>query len=245
MTDRLTIATWNINSVRLRLPIVEKLILEHAPDVICLQETKCPNGNFPLSALARLGYSHIALNGQKGYHGVATISRRPFLDEDRVDYCAMGDSRHVVTGIEFAGSRFALHNFYVPAGGDEPDPGINDKFAHKLAFLDEMQTRLADEQGTRMVVGDLNVAPYEHDVWSHKKLLKVVSHTPIECEKLEAVRTGAGLEDVMRRFVPAARRPVRGGRSRRRSCGRRPRPTCGRDALRARSPGRSAARPRR
>ena len=201
--DRLTIVTWNINSVRLRLPIVEKLILEHAPDVICLQETKCPNGNFPLSALTKLGYSHIALNGQKGYHGVATISRRPFLDEDRVDYCAKGDSRHVATGIEFAGSRFALHNFYVPAGGDEPDPEINDKFAHKLAFLDEMESRLGDENGARIVVGDLNVAPYEHDVWSHKKLLKVVSHTPIECDKLEAVRGGAGLEDVMRRFVPS------------------------------------------
>jgi len=196
--DRLTIVTWNINSVRLRLPIVEKLILEHAPDVICLQETKCPNGNFPLSALTKLGYSHIALNGQKGYHGVATISRRPFLDEDRVDYCAKGDSRHVATGIEFAGSRFALHNFYVPAGGDEPDPEINDKFAHKLAFLDEMGERFASLQGAQMVVGDLNIAPREDDVWSHKQLLKVVSHTPIEVEHLNDVMEAGGWADVTR-----------------------------------------------
>ncbi|WP_186387538.1 MULTISPECIES: exodeoxyribonuclease III [unclassified Stappia] len=202
MTDRLTIATWNINSVRLRLPIVEKLILDHAPDVICLQETKCADGNFPLSAFRKLGYEHIAIKGQKGYHGVATISRRPFLDEERIDYCTKGDSRHLSTGIPFGGDRFTLQNFYVPAGGDLPDPELNDKFAHKLAFLDEMGERFAAMSGNAIVVGDLNVAPYEHDVWSHKQLLKIVSHTPIECEKLEAVRTAAGLTDVMRAFVP-------------------------------------------
>ncbi|MBB98586.1 MAG: exodeoxyribonuclease III [Rhodobacteraceae bacterium] len=202
MTDHLTVATWNINSVRLRMPIVEKLILDHGPDIICLQETKCPDGNFPFAPLRKLGYEHIAINGQKGYHGVATISRRPFLAEEKIDYCAKGDSRHVSVDVEFAGSRVSLHNFYVPAGGDEPDPEINDKFAHKLAFLDEMGERFASLQGAQMVVGDLNIAPYEHDVWSHKKLLKVVSHTPQECELLEAVRAAGGLTDVMRNFVP-------------------------------------------
>jgi len=202
MTDRLTIATWNINSVRLRLPIVEKLLLDHAPDILCLQETKCPNGNFPLGPLRKLGYEHIAVHGQKGYHGVATLSRRPFLSEERIDYCGKGDSRHLTVEVDVAGSRVAVQNFYVPAGGDEPDPEVNDKFAHKLAFLNEMGDRFASLTTPTVVVGDLNVAPYEHDVWSHKKLLKVVSHTPVECDRLEAVRAAGGLVDVMRRFVP-------------------------------------------
>ena len=75
----------------------------------------------------------------------------------------------------------SLHNFYVPAGGDEPDVDINPKFQHKLDFLDEMRDWIVTEgvaRGRVVLVGDLNVAPLEHDVWSHKALLKVVSHTP-------------------------------------------------------------------
>ncbi|GGE99290.1 exodeoxyribonuclease III [Stappia taiwanensis] len=202
MTDSLTIATWNINSVRLRLPIVEKFLLEYAPDVLCLQETKCPDGNFPLAALRKLGFEHIAINGQKGYNGVATLSRRPFLAEERRGFCDKGDSRHVATDIPFAGDKLSLHNFYVPAGGDEPNPEVNDKFAHKLAFLDEMGDWFASFSSPSVVVGDLNIAPYEQDVWSHKALLKVVSHTPGECDKLEAVREAGNFQDIMRRFVP-------------------------------------------
>ncbi len=202
MSDRLTVATWNINSVRLRLPIVERFLIEHAPDVLCLQETKCPDANFPAGAFRKLGYEHIAINGQKGYHGVATLSKRPFLREARRDYCGKGDSRHVATDLAFAGSSVTLHNFYVPAGGDEPDPDINAKFAHKLAFLREMGDELTAAARPSVIVGDLNVAPYEHDVWSHKALLKVVSHTPIECDLLEAVREAGSFVDVMRRFVP-------------------------------------------
>ncbi|MBA5778563.1 exodeoxyribonuclease III [Stappia sp. F7233] len=202
MTDRMTIATWNINSVRLRLPIVEKLILEQAPDVLCLQETKCPDAEFPLKALRKLGYEHIAVNGQKGYHGVATISRRPFLAEEKRGFCGKGDSRHLSTDIAFNGSTLRIHNFYVPAGGDEPDPAVNDKFEHKLNFLDEMNDCLADAATSSIIVGDLNIAPYEHDVWSHKQLLKIVSHTPIECEKLERVREAGPFVDLMRKHVP-------------------------------------------
>jgi exodeoxyribonuclease-3 len=98
-----------------------------------------------------------------------------------------------------------VHNFYVPAGGDEPDPVNNEKFAHKLAFLDEM--RIAPDMcpgnaDRAILVGDLNVAPLEHDVWSHKQMLKVISHTPIECEKLAAVQKAGEWFDVLRAFVP-------------------------------------------
>lgn len=202
MPDRLKIATWNINSVRLRMPIVEKLILEHAPDVLCLQETKCPDAEFPLKELRKLGYQHVAINGQKGYHGVATVSRRPFVSEERREFCGKGDSRHLATEVAFNGSTIKVHNFYVPAGGDEPDPAINDKFEHKLNFLDEMTAWLSDTTQASIIVGDLNIAPYEHDVWSHKKLLKIVSHTPLECEKLETVRKAGPFVDLMRQHVP-------------------------------------------
>jgi len=205
---RLKISTWNINSVRLRAGLVGKFLKAHAPDVLCLQETKCPDDAFPLKAFARLGYAHVALNGQKGYHGVAILSRVPFDSLDRRSFCGKTDCRHVaVTFGEKAGLRAptTVHNFYVPAGGDEPDPEINEKFAHKLAFLDEMRhaAALKPAPGERAIlVGDLNVAPLEHDVWSHKQMVRVVSHTPVECEKLTLVQKAGQWFDAMRAFVP-------------------------------------------
>ncbi len=200
----LSIATWNINSVRLRMPIVEKLLLEETPDVLCLQETKCPNGSFPTAAFRKLGYEHVVIHGQKGYHGVAIVSKVPFLESAKRDFCAKGDARHVVATLDLPSGPLDLHDFYIPAGGDEPDATINDKFAHKLAFLAELEGWLGSGPAARpsVVVGDLNIAPYVDDVWSHKALLKVVSHTPIETETFERIRTGGEWIDVMRRFVP-------------------------------------------
>lgn len=205
---KLKITTWNINSVRLRINLVAKFIKVAAPDVICLQETKCPDDKFPRKRFARLGYPHAALNGQKGYHGVAILSRLPLDSIDTHNYCGKADSRHLAVKIgERAGlaDQLTVHNFYVPAGGDEPNPANNVKFAHKLAFLDEM--RVAPDMslsnaGRAILVGDLNVAPLEHDVWSHKQMLKVVSHTPVECEKLTAVQRAGQWFDVLRAFVP-------------------------------------------
>ena len=204
MTDRLTIATWNINSVRLRMPIVERFLAEVQPDVLCLQETKCPDANFPAGALRRAGYEHIEINGQKGYHGVATISRLPLTNVEKREFCGMGDSRHVAVDVDFNGGALRLHNFYVPAGGDEPNREVNPKFAHKLDFFAEMKAWLRNEETDKpaVLVGDLNVAPYEQDVWSHKQLLKVVSHTPVECDLFEDVRLSGGWMDAMRQFTP-------------------------------------------
>jgi exodeoxyribonuclease-3 len=98
-----------------------------------------------------------------------------------------------------------VHNFYVPAGGDIPDPQINQKFAHKLAFLQEMRSWGAETRAGRspsVLVGDLNVAPLPSDVWSHRQLLNVVSHTPAETEAMEALRVDAGFCDAMRRLRP-------------------------------------------
>jgi exodeoxyribonuclease III len=205
---KITVTTWNINSVRLRLNLVARFINAVRPDILCLQETKCPDDRFPLKRFRRLGYEHVALNGQKGYHGVVVLSRLPFESKTVRVFCDKNDCRHVsiVVG-ERAGLKdpITLHNFYVPAGGDIPDPAINPKFAHKLAFLDEMRssdTLKAAPSERAIIVGDLNVAPLECDVWSHKQLLSVVSHTPIECEKLLALQKAGGWIDTVRSFVP-------------------------------------------
>ena len=205
---RLTITTWNINSVRLRIDSVARFVKAVRPDVLCLQETKCPDDRFPLKRFKRLGYEHVALNGQKGYHGVVVLSRLPFESFNIQSFCGKADCRHIsaVPG-ERAGLRdpITLHNLYVPAGGDVPDPAVNPKFAHKLAFLDEMRasSALRCHDSNRMILlGDLNVAPLEHDVWSHKQMLRVVSHTPVECEKLVAAQKDGGWVDAMRMLVP-------------------------------------------
>jgi exodeoxyribonuclease-3 len=200
----LSVATWNINSVRLRIGIVCDFLAAHRPDVLCLQEIKCPEDRFPHAAFAKRGYRYRLVNGQKGYHGVAILSRRPFAETSTRAFCGKDDARHAAVTVEDGDDGIVVHNLYVPAGGDEPDPAINAKFAHKLAFLDEMKGWLTGPETDRksILVGDLNVAPYENDVWSHKQLLRVVSHTPVETEGLETVRLAGGWVDALRHFVP-------------------------------------------
>jgi exodeoxyribonuclease-3 len=199
------IATWNINSVRLRIGIVARFLDEWRPDMLCLQETKCPQGQFPSSEFHKRGYHHIAEFGQKGYHGVAIASRYPFHASASRAFCKKNDCRHVsaVLGQE---KPLTIHNLYVPAGGDEPDPKINEKFAHKLQFLDELETWFADGSVPPghhgVVVGDLNIAPLETDVWSHRELLRVVSHTPVETEGLNRVQKAGKWVDVVRQHIP-------------------------------------------
>ncbi len=205
---RLTITTWNVNSVRLRLDQVCRFLRDVQPDVLCLQETKCPEDRFPLKEWRSLGYEAVVHCGQKGYNGVAILSRFPFSATDGFEFCERRDARHVsvTLGPEAgAASGFVIHNFYVPAGGDVPDPDLNPKFAHKLSFLAEMRAwgdRAAPTRSPAILVGDLNVAPLEHDVWSHKQLLDVVSHTPVETEALETLRQEAGWIDGARHLRP-------------------------------------------
>jgi exodeoxyribonuclease-3 len=205
---RFSLTTWNINSVRLRIDLVAKFLKSVRPDVLCLQETKCVDDAFPLKRFRRLGYEHVALNGQKGYHGVAVVSKLPFETTDIRTFCDKIDSRHI--SVSFGekaqlSKPLVVHNFYVPAGGDIPDPTLNPKFEHKLQFLDELKAceplhPRGDDR--HILVGDLNVAPHENDVWSHRQLLKVVSHTPIECEKLLAAQAHGEWFDVARMRIP-------------------------------------------
>ncbi|MFD1624760.1 exodeoxyribonuclease III [Azospirillum griseum] len=196
------IVTWNINSVRMRLDLLLRLIAEEQPDVICLQETKVVDADFPLDPLIAQGYVHTHIHGMKSYNGVAILSRLPFTAPAVRHWCGKEDRRHALVTLP---GDVELHCVYIPAGGDIPDPAVNDKFAHKLQFLDDMTAWLAAERRAdqkMVLVGDLNIAPLEQDVWSHKELLSVVSHTPVEVEKLGALQASVGWVDAMRHFVP-------------------------------------------
>src|SRR6185312_3378119 len=116
------VATWNINSLRLRAALLKELVAALDPDVICLQETKVPDELFPADALVQLGYPHTVFKGMKGYNGVAILSRLPLeLHDIAPDWCGKGDCRHIAARIDTPGEPIELHNFYVPAGGDVPD----------------------------------------------------------------------------------------------------------------------------
>jgi exodeoxyribonuclease-3 len=201
---KLTIATWNINSLRLRQALLHQLKLALAPDIICLQETKVPDELFPEAIGAALGLPYMLKRGMKGYNGVAILSRLPLtLAEDTPDWCGKGDCRHISARVEAGGAPLTVHNFYVPAGGDVPDRRENIKFGHKLDFIAETRAHFCSYPPARAIlVGDLNIAPLENDVWNHKQLLGIVSHTPVEVEGLNAWMA-QGWYDALRHFVPA------------------------------------------
>lgn len=200
---RLKLATWNINSVRLRLDRVLAFLAEERPDILCLQETKAPDEAFPCDAFRDAGWKHVALRGMKSYNGVAVLSRLPLaIVPDTPDWVGKGDCRHLA--VELPGAGLVVENFYVPAGGDIADPDANPKFAHKLAFVAEATNHFAARSGARrtVLVGDLNIAPLENDVWSHRQLLDVVSHTPVETEGLLGWQRAGKFTDAVRHFVP-------------------------------------------
>ena len=195
-----TVATWNINSVRLREPLVLDLLRQEAPDILCLQECKSPVDLIPREAAAALGYRWFVARGQKGYNGVAIFSRVPIEDAGDVDFAATGHARHVAGRLE---DGTLIHNVYLPAGGDLPDPEANPKFAQKLDFVAHLRDHFRTEAPSRSIlVGDLNIAPREDDVWNHKALLKIVSHTPVETEGLNEALDEGGWVDVTRADIP-------------------------------------------
>ncbi len=192
----LRVVTWNINSVRLRIDQVARFVAEAAPDVLCLQEIKCTEDQFPRAAFAEMGLPHLKVGGQKGWHGVAIASRYPILEAPRIDVCREGHARCVagiISGVE-------IQNFYIPAGGDIPDRALNSKFDHKLDFYERLTADMATRDKARplMLVGDFNIAPGENDVWNHRYMSKVVSHTPIEVETLNRLQAVGSFADVVR-----------------------------------------------
>jgi exodeoxyribonuclease-3 len=196
----LRITTWNVNSVRLRAEQVARFVAEQAPDVLCMQEIKCQASEFPVRAFEDAGLHHLAIIGQKGWHGVAIASRLPLEPVQSLTLCREGHARVVsanVAGIE-------IHNLYIPAGGDVPDRTLNAKFDHKLDFFGRLTAAMSsrDKRSPLILAGDFNVAPGEFDVWNHRFMSKVVSHTPIEVAAMAALRASLDFIDPIRAGMP-------------------------------------------
>ena len=196
----LNIATWNINSVRLRADLVCKVLKNQGVDLLCLQECKSPVEKIRLDIFSEIGFSHMVARGQKGYNGVAIISKFPLKEKSALDFAGLGHARHICAELE---NKLLIHNFYVPAGGDEPDRRKNLKFDQKLNYLNEMKEYFHyNAPNKSILVGDLNIAPLPEDVWDHKKMAKVVSHTQVEIDHLEAVKKAGNWVDITRKDLP-------------------------------------------
>lgn len=199
----LRIATWNINSVRQRIGHLKDFTESHHPDVLSLQETKVQNSEFPENEIKSMGYETVLFHGQKSYNGVAILCKKQVKSSNQLIWCEKDDCRHLSVTLD---NGVQVHNFYVPSGGSIPDPEQNDKFAHKLQFLKEMTEWISNPEIKNdkiILVGDLNVAPLENDVWNHKKIQKSVGHTPLECDLMAKMKEAGDLTDVGRHFVPA------------------------------------------
>jgi exodeoxyribonuclease-3 len=194
------LVSWNINSVRLRIDQVIRFLYDEKPDVLALQEIKCQTHEFPKQPFIDAGYSHFHICGQKGWHGVALVSKHPFEILETPTHCKRGEARAQAINIE----GITVWNFYIPAGGDTPDRVENIKFDHKLEFYERLTQDLKawDHQKPLILMGDLNIAPGEFDVWNHRHMLKVVSHTPIELETFGAMVTAGQFFDPFRVSYP-------------------------------------------
>ena len=198
------IATWNINSIRIRMESIGRFVEDYSPDIVCFQETKTEDQFFPLTELCMLGYRYVEFSGEKSYNGVAVASKLPISLSTQQNCIFTGcenEKRHMCVYVPDID--LLLHNFYVPAGGYEPDPVANPKFLYKLQFMQQMQCFLGEgftKQDRVMIVGDLNVAPEDNDVWSHNQMRKTVSHTDEEISLLVGVRNSLSFVDVARHF---------------------------------------------
>jgi len=198
------IATWNVNSIRARLDHLAAFVQAAKPNVVCLQETKVADPQFPAEAVERLGYPHRAIRGEKGRNGVAVLADRPFATHWQWNWWGQADARHLAV-VPDGEPRLELHCFYVPSGGPDPDVDANPKFAHKLGFIDEMTAWARDERvpdRNVIILGDLNIAPLDTDVWNHQRIKRQVGHTPRECERMLGLREAGGFTDVGRHFIP-------------------------------------------
>lgn len=191
------VASFNINSIRARLPILMDWLVANQPDVLCLQETKVPDDKFPTEEIEAAGY-HVAYKGQKSYNGVAIISRHPITDvcyefgfaEDN------GEARFiqgVVQGIPVV-------NTYIPQGQAVDSP----KFAYKLAYIQQLGEYFKQcfkPEQPLLWMGDFNVAPLPLDVHDPKRLLGRVCFHPEEHRVLAGVKEW-GFVDVFRKHQP-------------------------------------------
>ena len=190
------IATFNANSVRVRLPIIIEWLCEHQPDVLALQETKVEDSKFPVSDFEDIGYT-VAINGQKGTNGVAIATKQPLrnLKAGFGDPFFPEDARILVGELDGV----AIVNTYVPNGTAVG----TDKFEYKLSWLARFKQMLAERyRPTDPVIwlGDINIAPTPDDVYNSPRFLGSVGHHPLEFKALDAIKE-FGLVDCFRKFT--------------------------------------------
>ncbi|GFZ79876.1 exodeoxyribonuclease III [Rickettsiales bacterium] len=191
----LTIATWNVNSISVRLGALLKFLKDRTPEVLLLQETKCVSGAFPWSSIENMGYQ-CAVVGQKALNGVAVISKHPISDVvtalpgDQEDYQA----RYIECNITVKDQDFRVASIYVPNGSDE------EKFRYKLKFFDRLRAhsqKLLREERPLVLGGDYNVAPFDIDVYSPEALENSVCFRQEEKDKMRSL-LHMGLIDAFR-----------------------------------------------
>lgn len=190
----MNITTWNVNSVRKRLERITAWLDQREPDVLCLQETKCVDEEFPREAFTSRGYT-LEIYGQKAYNGVAIASRYP-LSEVSKDLPWPGDAH--ARGIAATVRGVRIVNLYVPNGGELD----SDKYSYKLLWLEKLHEYLKTQASRPLVVcGDYNIAPQDVDVYDPLKFKGQVLCTDAERDHLKAL-SKLGLHDSFRRLRP-------------------------------------------
>ncbi|RLA03731.1 MAG: exodeoxyribonuclease III [Gammaproteobacteria bacterium] len=188
------IATWNVNSLKVRLPHVLDWLATSQADILCLQETKTTDENFPLADIEAAGY-HVVYSGQKTYNGVAIISKQPATDIV-TDIPGLDDPQRRILGATIGDVR--VLDLYVVNGQEVG----SEKYVHKLHWLEQVTAHISEQlqQHERfVVVGDFNIAPEDRDVYDpeawHERIL---CSTP-EREALQKI-VDLGLTDTFRLF---------------------------------------------
>lgn len=188
------IATWNVNSMNVRLPHVLEWLAANNPDVLVLQEIKQVSEAFPVDALAEVGYTSIA-NGQKTYNGVAVISRSIATDPV-TEFPGFDDPQRRVLATTIDDVRVV--DLYIPNGHSVG----SEKYEYKLGWLSSLRDFLEDELARHdklVVLGDFNIAPADEDVHDPDKWRDAILCSPLERQALTAL-LDLGLTDVFRKF---------------------------------------------
>jgi len=188
------IATWNVNSMKVRLPHVVEWLQNHEPDVLVLQEIKQLTENFPTEALQEIGYHSIA-SGQKTYNGVAVISKNPATDAI-TDFPDIDDPQRRILASTVDGIRIV--DLYIPNGSEVG----SEKYEYKLNWLKSLRNFLEAEMQRHenvVVLGDFNIAPADADVYDPEKWGDAILCSPPERQAL-AELFNLGLTDVFRKF---------------------------------------------
>lgn len=189
----LKVATWNVNSIRARLPVVLRWLEKEKPDVLCIQELKATVEQFPVDDLNELGYNSY-VNGQKSWNGVALLSREPIEDVETDLAGFLPEQKRMISGT-IRGLR--LVNVYVPNGGEVENP----RFQDKLKYFSVLREYACSFQEPVITAGDFNVAPCPDDTHSPEEQDGTVCYHTLEREQIEEFRI-AGFTDVFRRLHP-------------------------------------------